>query len=118
MATRKPIIVSVESKAAKATDDPERRLKFAVLQEALVTFQKGVVSPVPERRRRCLAVYHWINEDSQDWPFSFLNICNTLEMDPEYIRAGIRLSWKDAAAQRLSRGRPKPRQRRRDRRQK
>lgn len=70
---------------------PESRLMLAVLSDALVTFQRGLDSPVPVRRKRYCEVELWITDTSSDWPFSFEIICHTLHLDPDYIRAGLRL---------------------------
>ena len=69
---------------------PACRLMLAVLEEALTTFQKGLNSPVPEQRRRFQEVDCWIASSDTDWPFSFENICATLSISPDYIRAGLR----------------------------
>jgi hypothetical protein len=37
----------------------------------------------------------WIMEKNSDWFFSFENICETLELYPDYIRQGL-LRWKEA----------------------
>ena len=79
-----------ESAATEPSREPENRLMLAVLEEALVTFQRGLNSPVPERRKRFFEVDRWVCEKDSDWPFSFENICMTLRIDPDYIRAGLR----------------------------
>ncbi|MGH7829663.1 MAG: hypothetical protein ACREP8_05750, partial [Candidatus Binatia bacterium] len=37
----------------------------------------------------------WIMDKGRDWLFSFENICDVLELNPDYIRVGL-LRWKDA----------------------
>lgn len=69
--------------------EPENRLMLAVLEEALVTFQRGLGSPVPERRKHFCEVDRWVSDRESDWPFSFESICATLRIDPDYIRAGL-----------------------------
>jgi hypothetical protein len=69
--------------------EPENRLMLAVLEEALVTFQRGLDSPVAERRKRYCEVDKWVSSTDTDWPFSFENICSTLRIDPDYIRSGL-----------------------------
>ena len=73
----------------ETSKEPENRLMLAVLEEALVTFQRGLSSPVPQRRKRFFEVDRWILSQDTDWPFSFENICTTLRIDPDYIRAGL-----------------------------
>jgi hypothetical protein len=70
---------------------PHERLMYAVLQDAVeeyLTFRASDGEP------------GWWDEEAQswfrsadiDWPFSFLNICTTLGLDPDYIRAGL-FAW-------------------------
>ena len=48
----------------------------------------------------------WFFSDDVDWPFSFLNICGTLGLDPAYIRRKLQQSIrKNEAAQRPRRRR-------------
>jgi hypothetical protein len=35
-------------------------------------------------------------EDNQEWPFSFINICDACGFDPQYFRGGL-LRWKERA---------------------
>jgi hypothetical protein len=81
---------TVDQLEIEPSREPENRLMLAVLEEALVTFQRGLNSPVPERRKRFCEVDRWVCDRDSDWPFSFENICQTLRIDPDYIRAGLR----------------------------
>ncbi len=73
----------------ETSKEPENRLMLAVLEEALVTFQHGLGSPVALRRKRFFEVDRWVASRDTDWPFSFENICTTLRIDPDYVRAGL-----------------------------
>jgi hypothetical protein len=68
---------------------PEYRLMLAVLEDALVTYQYGLRSVNPLRRRRSCEVERWIASTESDGPFSFESICTALHLDPDYIRAGL-----------------------------
>lgn len=81
---------TLEPIGVEPSREPENRLMLAVLEEALVTFQRGVDSPMAERRKRFYEVDRWVAETDSDWPFSFENICQTLRIDPDYIRTGLR----------------------------
>jgi len=37
------------------------------------------------------------------WPFSFASICQALDMEPEYLRRGLK-TWRDRAAQQGAKG--------------
>jgi len=69
---------------------PECRLMWAVLQDAIDTYAKHVDAKRPRHRRLFREVAEWIEEDDLTWPFSFINICHTLGLDPDYIREGLR----------------------------
>jgi hypothetical protein len=85
---------------------------LAVLEEALVTYQRGINSPVPEQRRRFCEVDSWTSSEDTDWPFSFENICHALRLDPDYIRFGLRTMKREAL---VTRSRPTERKLRRER---
>jgi len=108
---------TVEHAVVEPSREPESRLMLAVLEEAMVSFQRGLSSPVPERRKRFCEVDRWVCEHDSDWPFSFENICQTLRIDPDYIRAGLRsLKCKSMLSRGETRGRKLRRERIYDRR--
>jgi len=68
---------------------PECRLLWAVLQEGIETYMKYAGS-ISRRGRRLFAdAERWIMEDDPTWLCSFVSICHVLELDPEYLRAGL-----------------------------
>ncbi len=67
----------------------ERRLMLAVLQDALDCYQKYAFSKDGAGRQLFQDADSWINCDDRDWYFSFENICETLEINPEYLRRGV-----------------------------
>jgi len=74
------------------------RLMLAVLEEALVTFSRGLTSENVRERLDFYEVDRWIASRDHDWPFSFENICSCLKIDPDYVRAGLRKLKRDAFA--------------------
>ena len=36
---------------------------------------------------------NWILDNDREWLFSFINICDALTIDPQYLRKGL-LRWK------------------------
>lgn len=83
------------------TSNPASRLMLAILEDAIVTFQRGLNSPLPGQRRRFQEVDDWVASDDTDWPFSFENVCTALSLDADYIRAGLRRMKRDAFAKEL-----------------
>jgi len=77
---------------------------LAVLEDAIACFQKYVFA----RDRLGKALFHeteyWIQDTNNDWTFSFVNVCETLGFDPEYLRQGF-AQWKSAKLE--SRGKTK-----------
>jgi hypothetical protein len=69
--------------------DGERRLMLAVLEDAVEMYRKHC-GPRPGRNRQLfLDAESWIDSDERTWMFSFLNLCDVLELDPEYLRRGL-----------------------------
>ena len=75
---------------------PEKRLMLAVMEDAISTFQKSVRGLTRRQRRLFRETEEWIGSADSRWPFSFENICETLQLNPGYIRRGLRL-WKEAS---------------------
>lgn len=68
----------------------EKRLRLAVLREAFGTFRRCSGIEGPRARRLLAEVEAWLASDASDWPFAFVSVCETLGLDPDYIRRGIR----------------------------
>lgn len=84
---------------------PEKRLMLAVLEEAIATFQRHVLSDNRRSQRLVEEVEQWASGAEADWPFSFENVCAALDLEPEYLRAGME-RWKAAELHRIHRGQP------------
>jgi hypothetical protein len=83
----------------------EKRLMLAVLQDALDCYQKYAFAKDGHGRQIFSDADGWISCEDRDWYFSFENICETLEINPAYLRRGVR-EWRRQAT---SHGRPSPR---------
>jgi hypothetical protein len=84
---------------------PEKRLMLAVLEEAVGDFQRWVAATGAEGQRLFCEAEDWLASDDTEWPFSFLNICQALGLEPAYLRGGLR-RWRDAQRARARRGEP------------
>ena len=73
-----------------ASEQPERRLMLAVLQDAVATLLKHAGSARSGPRRLVREAEQWIFTHNADWPFSFENICNALNLDAAALREGLR----------------------------
>ena len=88
-----------------AAFQPEKRLMLAVLEEAIATFQRHVMSDNRRSQRLVEEVETWTSGADGSWPFSFENVCAALDLEPEYLRAGMN-RWKNAELSRIHQGEP------------
>ena len=73
----------------------EERLMLAVLESAVEDFQKHVLSKDGKERKLFQKAEEWFLEKDSGALFSFVSICETLQLHPDYIRQGLML-WKEA----------------------
>jgi hypothetical protein len=71
----------------------EVALMRAVLEDAIECFQKQALKSGRRAQRLAREAEEWLFKDDQRWPFSFLNVCNVLGIDPAYIRRGLK-QWR------------------------
>jgi hypothetical protein len=77
----------------KAHFDPEEKLMFGVLTDAIECFQKYYGANRLRHRRLFTEAEAWILRRDDAWPYSFGNICETLNIDPNYLRIGL-MQWR------------------------
>ena len=68
---------------------PEEQLMLAVLEDALEIHRKYPGLPGRREQRLLAEVEHWLFSDDTQWPFSFVNVCQTLGIDVAWIRAQL-----------------------------
>src|SRR5262245_42272508 len=71
----------------------ERRLMVAILEDAVDCFQKYLWATDNRSRHLRTEAENWVLSDDDSWPFSFVNICHTLDLHPGFLRRGL-LEWK------------------------
>jgi hypothetical protein len=76
-----------------ATQQPEKRLMLAVLEDAVTVFLREAVREPGQTSRDYDETRAWIWSDEVVWPFSFVNICRTLGLEPSAIRRGL-ATWR------------------------
>lgn len=81
-----------ESLRRKNLLEPEKRLMLAILEDAVNCFQEKLMAQSGKNRRLFEEAEDWIVEVGGDGLFSFDTICETLEINPEYVRQGL-LRW-------------------------
>jgi hypothetical protein len=69
---------------------PEVRLMAAILEDAVATLTTDLRRCTSRQRRDFAEALNWINgRTDQRSVFSFINICETLALDPDYLRQGL-----------------------------
>ncbi len=77
----------------KSGFDRERRLMLAVLEDAIDCFQKYAHTEDQRGRQLFAEAYDWIMSSEKKWLFSFENICQVVDINPDYIRQGL-VRWR------------------------
>jgi hypothetical protein len=78
------------SSAGLDTSRGEIALMRAVLEDAIGCFQKQTVNSGRRVKRLAREAEGWFFTTDYNWPFSFVNICAVLGLDPEYMRMGLK----------------------------
>ena len=73
--------------------EPEKRLLFAVLNDAVCCFQDNLLATDPRRKKFFTEAEEWILDAANDGVFSFDNICAMFGITPQYLRRGL-MRWK------------------------
>lgn len=67
----------------------ETGLAAAVLRLALEDLQRNRYAADTCGRRAFRQAYVWVASNERRWPFSFLNVCDMLELSPRVLRAKL-----------------------------
>src|SRR4029434_10876378 len=79
----------IEKLFKKDIHEGEEKLMPAVPENAVKYFQKYVLARKPSGKMRFQEAEEWFLEKISDGLFPFENICQTLELHPNYIRQGV-----------------------------
>jgi len=74
--------------------EPEKALMLAILDDAVACFQKYITAQKPKDKALFQEAEEWFMEKESDWVFSFENICESLSLNPDYLRKGL-MQWKE-----------------------
>src|SRR6266849_6402293 len=72
----------------------EKRLILSVLEDAVECFMKCIDSPSNKGQRLFREADEWIFLEDTRWVFSFDNVAEMLDINPEYMRRGLK-DWKE-----------------------
>jgi hypothetical protein len=71
----------------------EEELFLAVLEDAIICFQKYIFARDPRGRELFVEAEAWIMSNANDALFSFLSVCDHLGVAASYLRQSL-LDWK------------------------
>lgn len=74
--------------------EPERRLMVAVLEDGIACYKKYYDAKRPRYKTLFQETEDWFFGKGNGWFFSFETVCETLGIDPDYLREGL-LKWKE-----------------------
>jgi hypothetical protein len=69
--------------------EPEQELMLAILCDAIECIFKYCDEPLPMRAKLFHDAQEWLFDEEGKEPFSFLNVCDSLNFDPSYLRRGV-----------------------------
>ena len=84
----------IEGLFKKTIREREEALILAVLEDAIACFQKYVLAQNEKEMNIFQEAEEWILKKNSDWFLSFENVCEILQLDPDYLRQGL-MSWKE-----------------------
>ncbi len=67
---------------------------LAVLEDAIDCYQKYAFAKDPRGRQMFEESRDWVGAPDRTWLFAFENVCDTLEINAEYVRRGLR-EWRE-----------------------
>ena len=92
-----PDVITPEQYYDSRRDDsamaPVKRLMMAVLEDALRCFQNNGDAKSGPRKRLFVDAEQWLCGEVGDGPFSFETVCETLGIEPGFLRNGLK-EWR------------------------
>ena len=82
----------------------EKRLILSVLEDAVECFMKCIDAATNKGQRLFREADEWIGHEDKRWVFSFDNVCDMLDINPEYMRVGL-ARWKEKKIELIARRR-------------
>ena len=76
--------------------EPERTLLLAILEDGVRCYQENIYASAGKRRTLFEEARDWLFSDDTGWFCSFVSVCTLLNLEPNYIRRGLR-QWESRA---------------------
>jgi len=84
--------------AERIQKQPECRLLWAILQDGIESYMKYAFASSRRGKRLFAETEQWIMQDDHTWLCSFVSICHTLGLEPDYLRSGLK-RWRAQGGQ-------------------
>ena len=68
---------------------PEKGLAAGVLKQTAHDLRRFQAATKGVKRELYLDAYSWITDNDFSWPYSFVNVCKLLDVNPEFVRTEI-----------------------------
>jgi hypothetical protein len=65
---------------------PERALVLAILEQAFGDLEKYRFAMRRRQQRLYMEAYKWVASDEREWPYSFVNLCESVSLSAESVR--------------------------------
>ena len=82
-----------DSRRDDSTIRPVKKLMMAILEDALRCFQNNADAKGGPRKRLFNEAEQWLIGEGGEGPFSFETVCETLGIEPQFLRRGLR-DWR------------------------
>ncbi len=76
--------------------EPEKKLMLAILEDGIACFQKYVFARDAKGKALFREAETWVENKGGEAVFSFDSVCESVVLDPDYVRRGMR-TWKAQA---------------------
>ncbi len=76
--------------------EPEKKLLLAILEDAVACYQKYLFAHDSKGKALFHEAEEWVEHPSAEGVFSFDSVCESLGLNPDYVRRGIS-EWKNSA---------------------
>ena len=78
-----------ESRRRKLPAEGERKLLFAVLEDAIRTYLRHRDNDARHNNEDFIEAAEWLSCDDDGGPFAFVSVCEALGIDADSLRSGI-----------------------------
>ena len=84
----------LETLKRKTHLEGEKRLILAILEDSIARYQKYHLAHDKKGEQLFREIEEWIMDEKDERIFSFVSICELLEINPDYLRRGLR-DWRE-----------------------